>query len=488
VIRAPTVLEIMPAAPPVAEPLLAPSQRVIEARPARLPSNDGCQLRELAREHHPAPLAVPPATRYRAPATADGRAEITPFGASSSSIDTARNSEDQLMAGPLAGYRVLDFSQMMQGPWAAQMLGDMGADVIKIEPPVRGERGRRSGIAFIEGESLFFHAMNRNKRGLTLNLKDPRGQEIAWTLIKGADVLIENFRPGVMERLGFGYDAVRQAAPRLVYCSATGYGPSGPLAHKPGQDLLIQALSGIMSITGRESEPPGPAGIFIADVHAATMLAFGVACALLHRGQSGQGQRVEINLLSAAIDLQAQELVTYLNAGIEPRRAAMSGHAYMEGPYGVYRASDGYLALSMIPVEALAEALAMPELTAAFPDKAALYARRDELVGAIQPVLERHTVAHWMAEFDRRDLWAAPVLGYDEVATHPQVRANRMAVRVASPIKEDLALTGLPLTLSETGGAIRLPPPLVGQHTDDILAELGYDRSRIAELRQAGVV
>lgn len=392
------------------------------------------------------------------------------------------------MAGPLAGYRVLDFSQMMQGPWAAQTLGDMGADVIKIEPPVKGERGRSSGIAFVKGESLFFHAMNRNKRGLTLNLKDPRGQEIAWTLIKGADVLIENFRPGVMERLGFGYDAVRRAAPRLVYCSATGYGSSGPLAHKPGQDLLVQALSGIMSITGRRDEPPGPAGIFIADVHAATMLAFGVVCALLHRGQSGQGQRVEINLLSAAIDLQAQELVTYLNAGIEPRRASMSGHVYMEGPYGLYRASDGYLALSMIPIEALAEALAMPELTAAFPDKAALYARRDELVAAIQPVLERRTVAHWMAEFDRRDLWAAPVLGYDEVATHPQVQANRMAVRVASPIKDDLALTGLPLTLSETAGTIRLPPPLVGQHTDDILAELGYDRSQIAELRRAGVV
>jgi crotonobetainyl-CoA:carnitine CoA-transferase CaiB-like acyl-CoA transferase len=392
------------------------------------------------------------------------------------------------MGGPLAACRVLDFSQMMQGPWAAQMLGDMGADVIKIEPPAHGERGRTSGIAFIEGESLFFHAMNRNKRGLTLNLKDPRGREIAWRLIERADVLIENFRPGVMERLGFGYEAVRRAAPGIIYCSATGYGSSGPLAHKPGQDLLAQALSGIMGITGRKDDPPGPAGIFVADVHAATMLAFGAVCALLYRRQSGQGQRVEVNLLSAAIDLQAQELVTYLNAGIEPRRGSASGHGYMEGPYGIYRASDGHLALSMIPIQALAEALAMPELAFAFPDKAALYEKRDALTAAIQPVLERHTVAHWLVEFDKRDLWSAPVLGYDEVVQHPQVHANRMTVRVASPIKADLTLTGLPLTLSATPGEIRLPAPLVGQHTDDILAELGYGPSQVAELRQAGVV
>jgi crotonobetainyl-CoA:carnitine CoA-transferase CaiB-like acyl-CoA transferase len=389
--------------------------------------------------------------------------------------------------GPLHGLRVVDFSQLMQGPWCAEMLGDLSADVVKVERK-EGELGRTSGAFMIGSNSAFFLAMNRNKRSITIDLKNPNGRAVAQKLIGSADILIENFRPGVMERLGLGYEELRKDNPRLIYASASGFGAIGPLSSKPGQDLLVQAMSGAMYLTGRTEDPPTPSGVFVADSHSASLLALAIVAALFDRTRSGEGQRVSVNLLNAMLHVQTQELVTFLNLGRLPERGPVAGHAYSEGPYGVYEVSDGFLAISSVSVSALAEVFDLPHLADEFPDKETLYNRRDRLAELIQPRLRDHPVQHWVDEFGVRDLWCAPVTNYSQVVAHPQVVANGMVQTVPHPEVEGLKLVGIPIYFSRTPGTIRRSPPLLGEHTEEILSELGYSASARAQLRLESAV
>ncbi|MQA87950.1 MAG: CoA transferase [Streptosporangiales bacterium] len=401
------------------------------------------------------------------------------------------------MTGALAGYRVLEFAHMMQGPWAGEMLADMGADVIKVEHPSGGERGRGSGTDRLREESLFYLAMNRNKRSIALDLKSPEGREVARRLVGSADVIVENFRPGVLDRLGLGYEDVRAINPKIIYCSATGYGTGPDAADKPGQDLLAQALTGTMWLTGTERDGPLPCGLFVADTHAATMIAFGVASALLHRERTGVGQRLEIDLVGAVLHLQTQELVTYLNTGRRPGRWHVGGHPYLEPTYGVYRAADGFVALSLVPLDGLLAALGLepPDgVPISFDPDTSRYVRRAHRIyeEKLQPLvadrLRERPVADWVELLEERGLWCAPVLDYPEAAEHPLVDLPARTAEVTHPRAGAVRLVRNPLSLSETPPSVRSHPPLLGEHTAAVLGELGYSAEEIERLGEAGVV
>ena len=393
------------------------------------------------------------------------------------------------MAGALEGVRILDFSQMMMGPWATQLLGDLGADIIKIERPVSGEweRGLEMMGQLLAGDSPCFLAMNRNKRSLALNLKHPQAHRIIDALAQEVDVVVENFRPGVLDRLGFGYERLSQLNPRLIYCSASGYGSHGPYVEQPGQDLLIQAMSGLAAHGGRATDPPTPAGTAVCDAMAAMMVACGILAALHARTRTGRGQKVEVDLLSTAIAAQCQEAVAYLN-GVPrwERSAAGIAQPWLGAPYGIYPTRDGYLALAMNSLQVLGELLDLPDLAAyeGHPERA--YADRDLIKRRLEARLVERTTAEWLELLAMRDVWCAPVKDFDGVFSDPQVLASAIVATVERPRIGPLKVIRAPLVMSDTPPAIRCAPPLVGQHNAELLRELGYDDAAIARLDEEG--
>jgi crotonobetainyl-CoA:carnitine CoA-transferase CaiB-like acyl-CoA transferase len=396
-----------------------------------------------------------------------------------------------MTAMALEGVRVLDFTQMMMGPWATQFLGDMGAEVIKIERPGAGEweRGLRSMGELLGGQSPFFLAMNRNKKSVTLDLKHPEARDLVLRLAADADLVTENFRPGVMDRLGIGYEALRAVNPSIVYVAGTGYGSDGPYATRPGQDLLIQSLSGLAAYGGRRDDPPTPSGSSIVDASTALLLAFSAMVALFHRQRTGEGQKVEVDLFSTAIALQCQELSAFLNMGQRWERSeAGIGAAWLSAPFGIYATSDGHLAIAMASLAILGELLEIPELAAYdAPDRA--YADRDEVKELVQARIAERTTDEWLTVLATRDIWCAPVQGFEDVVTDPQVEHNDLLQTVQHPDGSDLRVVGVPMRLSETPGTIRSGPPAVGQHTDEVLRDLlGLGDDEIARLREAGAI
>ncbi len=381
---------------------------------------------------------------------------------------------------PLDGVRVLDFAHMMQGPWAAEMLGDLGADVIKVEVVGTGERGRQSGTTFLNGVSAQFLAMNRNKRSLAVDLKTPAGLRVAEALIRTADVLIQNFRPGVMERLGLGWEHARDVNPSLVYCTASGYGAGVPDPRKPGQDLLAQARTGALWLTGTADDAPTPSGPFVADVHAATMLALGATAALVERQRTGRGRLVEVDLVGAMLHQTVQEVVATVNSGEPPRRSFAPGSAYIEAPYGVHATADGYVAISLTTMEALADGLGAPELLARFPDKAAATAGRDELNTLVSALVADRPAQQVLDALDASGVWCAPVNDHRAMTTDPYVRWDRRRLEVKHPVAGTVELVGNPITLDGESLPARRPAPLLGEHTAELLAELSLDADALA--------
>ena len=391
------------------------------------------------------------------------------------------------MTGPLHGLRVADFSQLVQGPSATQLLGDLGADIVKIEP--RGGEWSRSwsiGDTFVQDQSLSFLAFNRAKRSITLDLKSAEGKEIALRIIKSSGVVIENFRPGVMDRLGLGYETLSRIQPALIYCASCGWGQDGPYRERPGQDLLAQSIAGVLMLNGTASDPPVPVGIGLADLTAGLHITIAVLSALFERARSGKGQRVDINLLNSMMHLATQELTLYLNTLREPQRSAAGiGHPYVGAPMGVYKTKDGYLSVAMMPLEKVARLVGVEGFEG--NDSRNATADRDEIKRKLEQGFIKKTTAELMDIFMAADIWAAPVNSFPEVERDPQVRHNQILVEFEHPVAGKFRTVGMPIEFSRTPGEIRRPP-LLGEHKDEILAELGYSDQEIAHFKEAKIV
>jgi crotonobetainyl-CoA:carnitine CoA-transferase CaiB-like acyl-CoA transferase len=389
----------------------------------------------------------------------------------------------------LSGVRVLSFTQFLLGPSGVQFIADLGADVIKIEPPggTLWERNWAGCDLYLNGVSAFFLSTHRNQRSLTLDLKHPDGHAIARRLIEGADVLVQNFRPGVMERLGLGWETTRTWNPRLVYVSASGYGESSPYRDRPGQDLLLQALSGLASISGRAGQPPTPVGTAVVDQHGATLLAMGVLAALLERARTGRGVQVEVSMLRAAFDLQLEIVTYFLNGARLAKSPTSLASMFHPGPYGCYETRDGWLVLSMSPLKVLQDALDLPAL-APYATVPYNFSAREEIARLLEPVMRRRATQEWIDFLVPQGVWVAPIRTHDEVFADPAVQAADAVEDVDHPVAGRVRLLRFPVEFSSGRAAVRRPPPMPGEHVEEILRELGYPEAEVRRLRDHRVI
>jgi len=375
---------------------------------------------------------------------------------------------------PLDGLLVLDFSQFLAGPSAALRLADLGARVIKVERPGSGDLCRRLYISNLEleGDSTLFHSINRNKESFAADLKDPKDRDALIALITSADVLVQNFRPGVMERLGLDYDTVRKWNPRLVYAEVSGYGAAGPWRDKPGQDLLIQSLSGLAYLNGNADQPPMPFGLAVADMFAGAHLTQGVLACLVRRGITGTGGHVEVSLMESVLDLQFEVLTTHLNdGGKSPERSAVNNaHAYLGAPYGIYATADGYIALAMGSIVELGKLLECAPL-AAYTDPKTWFTSRDEIKQILAIHLRGQPTAYWLAMLESAGYWCADVLTWPELMASEAFQALDMVQEVQCTGGAKLRTTRCPIRIDGEIFKSGRPAPRVGQHTGDILAE-----------------
>lgn len=373
---------------------------------------------------------------------------------------------------PLQGITVLDFSQFLSGPSAALRLADLGARVIKVERPDGGDLCRRLYISNLEldGDSTLFHSINRNKMSFAANLKDPDDLAKVKKLIAGADVMIQNFRPGVMEKIGLHYEAVREINPRIVYGEITGYGKSGPWRGKPGQDLLVQSLSGLTWLSGDEGEGPVPMGLAVADLSAGAHLVQGILACLVRRGATGEGGYVEVSLLESLLDLQFEVLTTHLNDGGQPpqRSAVRNAHAYLGAPYGVYETADGYLAVAMNPVPRLGELLGCEPLLA-YTDAQRWFTERDDIKRLLAEHLRTGTTRHWLDRLEPADIWCADVLDWDRLLQHEAFKELGMTQEVERGSGARLTTTRCPIRIDGERLYSPVGSPKIGEHTEEIL-------------------
>jgi len=370
--------------------------------------------------------------------------------------------------GPLSGVRVLDFTALLQGPLATQMLADLGADVVKLEKQ-DGEWMRHWGIfmARTHGETDAFLAFNRNKRSVEVDLRDSSDQERVLDLVRKADVVVENFRPGVMDRLGLGFEALREINPGLIYAASSGFGQTGPYAKRPGQDYLVQALTGAMWLTGRRDDPPLLFGAAVADQFTGIHLVVGILAALQHRHRTNEGQRVDVNLLSGMMALQQQELTVFLNHHEPPERPVENvGHPGITAPCGVYGTQDGHLLLAMVSCRILGEILEVDWLDE-FDTNEKMYAARDDVHRLLSAHFATEKSAHWIELLSAHDVWCAPVRKYADLEDDPQVAHNKLIWEV--PYGDSGATyrtVGSPFTFSVSPVGIHRGAPRAGQHTD----------------------
>jgi CoA:oxalate CoA-transferase len=379
---------------------------------------------------------------------------------------------------PLAGLTVVDMSQFLSGPYCTLRLMDLGARVIKIERPEGGDLSR--GLYLSDGESgdsTIFHAINRSKESLALDLKDERDKQALKTLISKADVLVQNFRPGVIERLGLDYEAVSAINPRLVYCSISGYGEKGPWVARPGQDLLAQARSGVMWLNGDEGQGPVPFGLAIGDMLAGADAAQGILAALVRRGVTGEGSLVETSLFEALIDFQVEVLTVHMNSGhkLPKRSSVQSAHAYLSAPYGVYRATDGYIAIAMTPIPKLADLLAMEELQPYRDDPATWFTQRDEIKAMIARRIATASVGDWLAILEPADIWCARVLNWNELLQSEGFEVLDMLQTVKREDGVSITTTRSPVRINGARAKSDRAAPCVGEHSAAIRKEFGLD-------------
>lgn len=392
-------------------------------------------------------------------------------------------------AGPLAGVKVLDLTQIMAGPMCTLLLADMGADVIKIERPGSGDDTRRMGTRLPNGFSAGFLALNRNKRSIALNLRSDDGKAVFRRMAETADVVVENFRPGVMERLELGYAALSAINPRLVYASISGFGGTGPYRSRGGFDLVAQGMSGLMSITGFPGGPPAKVGVPITDIGAGSFTAFGVLAAYIHARRTGQGQQVDASLLEAGIAYTVWESSEYFAAGVVPGPLG-SAHR-VNAPYQALRTADGYInigAASQPTWEQFCRAIGQDALIddPRYREPNDRKARETELAELLESILSEHTTDYWMAQLDAAGVVAGPIYDMAQVYADEQAQAREMLVTLDDAELGQLRNIGIPVKLSATPGRIRRRAPALGEHTRRILREHGYADAEIEALLAAG--
>ena len=390
----------------------------------------------------------------------------------------------------LSGVTILDFSHLLQGPFATQLLGDMGADVIKIERVGAGDmfRGMTFFAKWVGGsESPCFLAWNRNKRSIALNLKSPKIHAIIMEMAKKADIVVQNFRPGVLARLGYGYDDFKAVNPRIIYCSGSGYGEEGPYVGRPGQDMLVQGLSGLITNTGRGDQAPVPAGAGMADQIGSMNMVYGILSALYYREKTGKGQKIEVNLLAGMLAHLSQEYVAVLNLGEDfVRPNSGIGHPGAEAPFGIYETKDGgYISIAMSPFKTLYEALDAPDL-AVYDNQKTLFEKRDEVWGKVNIETRKFEAGALLDRLLAVDIWCAEVKDIRTAAADPQIEHMGMLTSYEHPNVGTVRVVGPAVKMSETPPTINRPAPLVGEHGREILRQFGVSADEIAALEAAG--
>jgi crotonobetainyl-CoA:carnitine CoA-transferase CaiB-like acyl-CoA transferase len=375
----------------------------------------------------------------------------------------------------LEGVRIAAFTQFLLGPAAVQYLADLGADVIKVENPQGGawERHWSGAETFPGGVSAFFMLANRNLRSICLDLKSETGRAAALKLIASSDIVVENFRPGVMDRLGLGYEAARALRPDVIYASASGYGADSPDRDLPGQDLLVQALSGLAWLAGRRHEDPVPAGAAVVDQHGAALLALGLLAALIHRDRTGEGQKLEVTMVQAALDLASEPVVYQLNGGIVERPVEPVADTFHAAPYGFYRTRDGHVAISMTPVARLLEALDAPADLDELKDPVLAFTARDRIRKALEPLLERRGSDEVIARLRERGVWCTKVNSLEQALADPALAYLKPVLEMEVPAAGRVRVLKHPVRYGAGEPVLRRVPPAAGEHTAEVLAELG---------------
>ncbi len=396
--------------------------------------------------------------------------------------------------GPLQGLKVFDLTRVLAGPTCVQMLADMGADVLKIEKPGSGDDTRGFAPPFMPGtqESAYFVGVNRNKRSVTLDISKPEGQEIALRLIAQSDILVENFKVGALAKYRLGYEDLRPRFPGLIYCSITGFGQTGPYALRPGYDSLVQAMGGVMSLTGEPNGPPQKVGVPLADLFAGLYGCIGILAALRHKEATGEGQQVDIGMLDTHVAWLANQGMNYLATGRNPERL---GNAHPNiVPYQVFATQDGFVVLSVgndPTFRRFCENFGLAETAAdeRFATNAARVRHRELVTETLAPVLRLHPTAWWIERLEALKIGCGPINQLAEVFADPQVQSREAVREMRHGSGATVSVLANPVRLSRTPADYRLPPPTLGEHTDEVLRErLDLDESRIAELRAGGVI
>lgn len=389
---------------------------------------------------------------------------------------------------PLSGIKVIDLTRILSGPFATMTLADLGADVIKIETPA-GDDTRQWGPPFIEGESAYYLSVNRNKKSIVLNLKEEKGKEVFYKLVKDADVVVENFRPGTLKRLGADYDTLKEINPGIILASISGFGQTGPYAQKPGYDVLAQGMGGLMSVTGEPGRPPVKAGFSIADIGTGMWAIIGILAALRERDRSGKGQWIDVSLLDTIISWQAYFAGNYFATEEDPE--PLGGAHPNIVPYQVFEASDGYFILAVGNdqlwqkcIDAINDDVLRDEKYATNPGRVK---HREELVKLLNDKFKEKTVREWVAIFEEVKIPVGPINKLSDILNDPHVKEREMVVEKDHPVIGQLKMLGIPVKLSRTPGEIKTVPPALGEHTDQVLKELGYSDADIVALKEAGI-
>ena len=395
------------------------------------------------------------------------------------------------ISGPLSGLVALDLTQILAGPMCTMVLADMGADVIKVEKPNGGDDNRRMGPPFIKDWSAGFIAVNRNKRSLALDLRSEAGRDVFRRLVEGADVVVENFRPGVMERLGLGYEVLASIKPRLVYCTISGFGSTGPARNRGGFDLVAQGVSGLMSITGHPNSPPAKVGVPVTDLTAGLFAANGIMAAYIHAMKTGQGQMVDTSLMEAGVAYTVWESSVYFAEGEIPGPLG-SAHR-VSAPYQALRTKDGYLNLGAATQptwEQLCRAIGREDLMEddRFRNPWDRKAREDELASLLEETFSTQDTAHWLQMLDEAGVVAGPIYNMEQVYNDPQVLAREMLVDIHDPELGTIHNIGVPVKLSATPASIRHRAPALGEHSAEVLLERGFTQGDVDALLSEGVI